>query len=114
MTEVPLVYFYATMVISEKAFKKIAPEDQKVVRSILEATFKEVDKLNRKDNEDAYKALTSQGIEFVTPTEADLKNWQTKAQNAIGDFVTMDGGVSRETMDTVLAILDEYRKQDAQ
>ncbi len=40
LTEVPLLYTYGLLVISDKAFGKLSEEDQELVREVLNRTFK--------------------------------------------------------------------------
>ncbi|MET0045398.1 MAG: TRAP transporter substrate-binding protein DctP, partial [Candidatus Thiodiazotropha sp. 6PLUC3] len=65
LTQVPLAYLYATLVIKEKAFSKLSAADQELVKQTLSSTFVNLNRQNRADNIAALSALKKQGIEFV-------------------------------------------------
>ena len=73
LVDEPLVYLYATMAIDRKAFERISPTDQTVVREVMSDVFHRLDQQNRKDDAAAREALKKQGIKFVTPTPDSLK-----------------------------------------
>ncbi len=73
ITDTPLMYLYGVLAIDRRAFKRIKPADQKIVREIMGQVFVELNKQNRIDNENARLALTTQGLEFVPLNEADFK-----------------------------------------
>jgi len=82
LMDTPLSYFYALLAIEKKAFNNISPDDQKIVRDVMENTFKEIDKQNRDDNINAKKALKNQGIDFITPSDQTLYDWHAVGKNA--------------------------------
>ncbi|MCX6128627.1 MAG: hypothetical protein NTX25_06125, partial [Proteobacteria bacterium] len=63
---------------------------------------------SRRENEEAKTLLKSNGIEFLKPSEADIKKFQTYAENvykkSIGDTY------SKDLFDKVQAILKTMRK----
>src|SRR3569833_2317208 len=73
LVDEPLVYLYATMAIDRKAFDRISPTDQAVVREVRGGVFRTRDQQNRKDDASARDALKKQGIKFVTPTSDSLQ-----------------------------------------
>lgn len=112
MTDLPLLYFYATLAIDKKVFNKLSAEDQKIVRDIMTATFKEIDKQNRKDNEAAFAALKKQGIEVITPSEEQLQEWRSLARKAEQTYLTK-GHISKQIADQLEQLLKAYRSQQA-
>ncbi|MES9945815.1 MAG: TRAP transporter substrate-binding protein DctP [Candidatus Thiodiazotropha sp.] len=83
LTQVPLAYLYATLVLKEKTFNKLEKGDQSILKQILESTFDKIDQQNRKDNEQALLALKKQGIEFVSPSASQQQAWETHANSTI-------------------------------
>jgi len=108
ITDLPLVYFYGVLAISDKAFKKLSAKDQATVRKIMTAAFKAINTQNRKDNESAYKALTAQGIKSITPNAAQIKAWEVKATASIGNYLK-EGGISQEAYNEVANAIKEFR-----
>ncbi len=110
ITDIPLLYFYMVLAIDKKAINKISPADQKIVRQVMGKTFTQIDQQNRKDNIQAFKALQQQGIELVTPTPQQSKDWIQAAQKATDKMVN-DGQVSTNMLKALEGHLKDYRQQ---
>ena len=65
VTRVPLVYTLGYMAIDKKSFDKISAEDQAIVREVMSKTYKNFDRVNLVDNENAFEALVNSGIRQV-------------------------------------------------
>ncbi|HEX4870076.1 MAG TPA: TRAP transporter substrate-binding protein DctP [Moraxellaceae bacterium] len=104
-TDLPLSYFVGTLAIDKKAFSRLEPADQAVVREVMTRVFREIDQQNRKDNESAYAALLKQGIKPVKPTAADVAEWEKNSEAATAQMIK-DGIVSAgaaQQLNTLLA-----------
>jgi TRAP-type transport system periplasmic protein len=110
MTDLPLLYFYATLAIEKKSFDKLTPADQATVREVLFDTFKQIDAQNRKDNVAAFDVIRKQGIAITEPTAQERTLWQQKSENAVKSYVD-SGYISKAAYDRVIQLLNEYRKQ---
>ena len=110
MMDVPLVYIYGVMAIDKKAWRRISDDDQVVVRERLNALFESIDRVNRTDNQNAYKALIAQGIKTTTPTEEELIEWQEVSNRSVGNLVET-GEITAEILMRYQALLDEFRSQ---
>ena len=109
ITDMPLVYFYGVLAISEKAFNKINSEDQTIVRRIMSDAFKKIDAQNRKDNESAFAALKAQGIKLIKPDQQQMSSWQEKTNASISNYLK-EGGISEAAFNEVIAVLAEAKK----
>lgn len=112
MTDLPLLYFYATLAIDKKAFGKLTPADQATVRKVLTDTFRQIDAQNRKDNVAAFDALKKQGITITTPDAQQRTLWLQKSDAAVKSYVD-SGYVSQAAFDRVTRLLSDYRAQHA-
>ncbi len=65
LTDTPLSYFFATLVIDRRAFERIDLADQAIVRKLMSETFGRIDAQNRRDNVSALAALSGEHIAFV-------------------------------------------------
>lgn len=110
VTELPVLYFYAAFAISEKAFKKIQPGDQKIVRDIIGKAFKTLDTQNRKDNIAAFKALQDSGISLHKPDAAQLQKWMSIAGQSRQNFANA-AGINPAKVDEVLKLIQQQRAQ---
>jgi TRAP-type C4-dicarboxylate transport system substrate-binding protein len=82
VTDTPLLYIYGSLIVDRRAFDKLAPADQAVVREIMGQAFKEIDRQNRVDHLGARDALKREGIEFVTVTPEQVAQWEKVADTA--------------------------------
>lgn len=112
ITDAPLSYFFAMLTVSKKAFKKIKPEDQVIVKQVMADTFKEINAQNRIDNESAREALKKQGISFVSLSGDMLKNWQDTARQAIERF-TKENTLDANMLNQIQEVLSAYRKSNS-
>lgn len=109
LTEMPLLYGWATLVISKSAMKKLKASDQKVVAEVLQRTFKDIDLQNQKDNSAALDALKTQGITFVQPNNVQIAEWKKLAQLSHAELIA-NGLNSKEMYDLVKKYIAEYNK----
>jgi TRAP-type C4-dicarboxylate transport system substrate-binding protein len=87
LTEVPLTYFFGTLVIEKKSFVKLSAADQQLMRDVMGRIFKEINQQNRKDNLSAYNALLKQGIKVIKPSTAELTEWNKTGDTASAEMV---------------------------
>ena len=112
LMDVPLLYVYALMVIDKKDFDKLSPPDRQIVRETMDATFDKLDKINRKDNIEALKALKSQGIDFVELSEDTVAIWKNGVAN-IPEQLIENGRLSKDIFDSLTEHLKNYRSSHA-
>ena len=112
ITELPVVYFSAQLVISDKAFQKAKPQDQKIIREELTKVFDHIDKKNRIDNVAAMAALKGQGIKVITPTAEELVDWY-KIRNIALDVNNKNKMFSPAALKMLDEHLKTYRTQHA-
>lgn len=109
VTDEPLAYLYGTMIVQAKAFTRLKPEDQQIVREVIGAVYKDLNTINRRDNTEALKALRNQGIQFVPTDKNDQGNWRTmltKTEAKIG----REGILSQSIIDTLKKHLSDFRQ----
>lgn len=109
ITDSPLAYLYGSLVIRRKAFERIAPADQAIVREVMSAVFDRMNRANREDSESALNALRAQGIELVSPDLQEREHWRNSVDTAMNKLL-QNGLFSIEVMRQVEGLLDNYRK----
>jgi len=112
ITDMPIVYIYALLIIDKKAFLKLQPGDQKIVREIMTQAFDKIGKQNRSDNLAAYQALKNQGIKYIKPSVASLKEWNNTAKAAT-ENIRKESGMSVNAIDEFLMHINNFRTQQA-
>jgi TRAP-type C4-dicarboxylate transport system substrate-binding protein len=106
--ELPLLYVYGLLTMSEKSFNKLEPAEQAIVREELSAVVAEVDASARKDHESATAALTKQGIAWIKPDAAELNEWLDLAAKARARLIA-NGYVSAQLYNEVEQVLAKVR-----
>jgi len=110
VTRVPLVYTFGFMAVDKKTFDKIDPADQAVVREVMDRIYKNFDKVNLVDNENAYEALLNSGIEAVEFDQAayvETRAMLLASNRQMGE----QGKFSLDIYDEMMRYVDEYRNQ---
>lgn len=110
MTDVPLLYTYGMLAISNKYFDRLSAADQQVVEAVLSETFARLDKESRTENIAAYEAIQNQGLSLVQPSAEELHEWRSYADKATSQLVK-DGEISQAMLDRLQRLLEEARTQ---
>lgn len=113
ITDMPLVYIYSMLVMDRKAYERMDAGDQIIVREILGKTFAEIDRDNRRSNVAAYQALLSQGLEEVSPTDENRREWLSMAEISVKELIRI-GGITTETYSILMTHLNTIRQQSGQ
>ncbi len=111
VTNIPLAYIYATLLINKDEFVKIEKKDQEIVRKVMTSVFRDIDRQNRKDNEAAFSALSEQGVEIIQPEGKTIDKWNMKGKLA-REEVTADGQISNITVEEVEKVLKLIRNKE--
>ncbi|MDJ0862245.1 MAG: TRAP transporter substrate-binding protein DctP [Gammaproteobacteria bacterium] len=112
LTDVPLSYVVGLLVLDDKAFRRLKPEDQAVVREVMGRTMKRLDEINRADNDNARRALAGQGVEFVRPMGEELSRWRAIADQAT-ERLGEQGAYTKEMYQIIDKHLTTFRSMTA-
>ena len=110
--DLPFMYIYSPLVVSERALRGIEPADLAVLHRFVGEAVAEADRLNRVDHDGSWKALRREGLEFVTPTPAEVNEWRTVAATAMQIWVD-EGLISKPMYDRLEALLAKIRSGHA-
>jgi TRAP-type C4-dicarboxylate transport system substrate-binding protein len=109
LTDVPLMYVFGFLAVDRKAFDKLRPGDQAILRETVGAAAARLDAENRVGEQKAKEALRSHGIEFVTASsEAELQRWRDISARAVTK-IRETGRYSEAMLSEVLRRVEEYR-----
>ncbi len=78
--DLPILMTAGTLGIDQRAFNRLTPADQALVRSAFADALGRIESLNRQDNEAARAALAGQGISLNPPTAAQAEAWRSIAE----------------------------------
>lgn len=108
VSNLPLVYTLATMVIDKRAFSSISDADQATVREILTAVYDDFDSQNKEDNIQAEEALAANGLKFIDLQPEIIASWREAARQA-NEKMAEKGLFSKDLLNALLSYLEEYR-----
>jgi TRAP-type C4-dicarboxylate transport system substrate-binding protein len=107
-TDMPVIYSYGSIILTDKAFGRLTEEDQKIVREVLTKVSKRLDERTRQDNREARDALAKQGIEFLEMSSEAEDEWRTVAVESTKALLEQ-GVFSQEMVDELEKLLASYR-----
>jgi TRAP-type C4-dicarboxylate transport system substrate-binding protein len=108
LTDLPITYAYGATLIGERAFARIGPDDQQVVREVLAEVSAALDRSSRQDNLRAREALARQGVSFVNPTDEARRRWDEVAAEATLEL-TEQQGYDPELVSQIQEQLEAFR-----
>ncbi len=112
VTNIPIMYIYSMLTMDKRAFNSMAEADQNVVREVMDRIFQQVDADSRADNDKAYAALLTQGLNEIRPQLGQLESWRKTARASV-DSLVASHELSQESVDLFLQYLDTIRSNGA-
>jgi len=108
VTDVPVAYVYAALLIEKRAFDRLSPEDQAVVREVMEGIYRKFDQNGVLDNDAAMQALLDSGLERVEPDPAEVAEWR-QIVNRSHETLASEGSFDARLLEQIQSSLAEYR-----
>lgn len=112
ITDVPVAYVYAALLIDKRAFGRLQPGDQAVVREVMEGIYRKFDQSGVIDNDAAMQALLDSGLELVEADRAEVGEWR-EIVNASHDRLAREGVFDPALLQQARALLAERRAEAA-
>jgi len=109
ITNVPVAYVYAALLIDRKAFARIGPEDQQVVREVMEGIYRKFDQNGVRDNDQALQALLESGLQMVEPDPAEMSQWREIVSRSHRQLAR-EGVFDATLLGRVEQLLEDYRE----
>lgn len=106
--DLPIMYIYGMLVVDKRALRGVAEADLAALRRIMVPAVATADRQNRADHENVLAVLKNQGLQFITLTPAELRDWQGFAAAASEQWVE-EGVISAEIHATLQRHLAELR-----
>jgi len=109
ITDAPIVYVYAALLIDGKAFGRLSAIDQQVVREVMEGIYRKFDQNGVRDNDQALQALLESGLQMVQPTPAEVVQWREIVSRS-HQQLARDGVFDITLLQRMQTLLDDYRE----
>lgn len=110
ITDLPLAYVYAAILIDRKAFERLQPNDQKVVHEVLERVYRGIDASGNEDNISALKALQDSGLQLVSPDPNEAEKWREAVNKSLQKYANA-GEIDTVLLQQMLQLLADYRSR---
>jgi len=112
ITELPIAYIYAAMLIDSKAFAKLSAQDQSIVREVMEGIYRKFDQNGVTENNKALQALLENGLQMIVPDAADVSQWRGVVDASNRDLAK-EGAFDPALLDRMQSLIREYRENAA-
>ena len=109
ITNVPVAYVYAALLIDSKAFNRIKPDDQQVVREVMEGIYRKFDQNGVRDTDAAMRALLESGLQVVEPDADEVAQWRDIVSRSHRQLAS-DGVFHAGLLERMESLLEGYRK----
>ena len=110
VTDTPLAYLFATLVVDKRAFDQLNPADQAVMREVMGGIYDYFNHQSRKDNQEAFAALINHGLQSVKPSPEEEVLWRRKAE-AVKLKLKKDGAFSADLYGEMEGYLSDFRSR---
>ncbi|MCJ7815272.1 MAG: TRAP transporter substrate-binding protein DctP [Xanthomonadales bacterium] len=108
ITELPIAYVYAAMLIDKKAFLRLSSEDQAIAREVMEGIYRKFDQNGVIENNKALQALLENGLQMVSPDTADVNQWRSIVNDS-NRKLAADGAFDPALLDRMQVLIREYQ-----
>ena len=108
ITELPLAYIFAMLIVDKKYFDRIQPGDQAVVREVMERVYRGFDLQGNEDNIKAYQALLDDGMKSVSPDQGQIPEWRSAVQRS-NHQIAEEGIVDVALLNEIECYVSAYR-----
>jgi TRAP-type C4-dicarboxylate transport system substrate-binding protein len=108
ITDVPVAYVYAALLIDKGTFLRASEADQQVVREVMEGIYRKFDRNGVRENDQALEALLESGLERVTPDPAEVEEWR-RIVSASHRELASQGVFDAALYERIQQLLGEYR-----
>jgi len=108
MSDMPVTHALSAVVVTQKSLSKVSEADAAVLREITNTNLADLTKKTRVQNQEAIEEMKKEGMEIVPVDEAARREFVSKGRAAWSEGV--DVLYSRELLDRVSAIVEDYRK----
>jgi TRAP-type C4-dicarboxylate transport system substrate-binding protein len=108
ITELPIAYVYAAMLIDKQAFSKLSVEDQAITREVMEGIYRKFNQNGVTDNDKALQALLENGLQMVLPDTANVNEWRSIVNDS-NRALARAGAFDEALLDRMQALIREYQ-----
>jgi TRAP-type C4-dicarboxylate transport system substrate-binding protein len=109
VTELPINYTVGAFLIDRRAFDRVAPEHQKILKAVSRRHMRKLSVETRDQNLEAVTVMKAHGLEFVAPLESGIKDFESLVDETIVELAGK--AFSRQSLTLVNQYLGEFRQR---
>ena len=109
LTKLQLAYSVGGLIVKNKTFDGLSPEDRQTVKQTFEKALNELSAKTRQDNEEALKIMEKEGVRIVVPSPEAVEKFRAMSRQVIASLERRL--VSQEMLDRAMKIIDEYKSK---
>ncbi|OHD13352.1 MAG: hypothetical protein A2086_14640 [Spirochaetes bacterium GWD1_27_9] len=110
IADFPITFMIGSCVVDKKMFYSLTKEQQTLMRNLFKENFGKLAQKVRQDNDKARISLEKQGIKFIPVDDKQKQRFVEVCTNAYK--VLTEKEYSKEMLDKVLKVVDEYRNSN--
>jgi TRAP-type C4-dicarboxylate transport system substrate-binding protein len=107
VTDVPLAYIGGGLIISNRAFSRLSPQDQEITRKVCAKYLRRLTEKTRKDNREALDLMLKRGVQLLTIEPGDVNHFKELFDQAMADVDPKF--LPRQALQKVKKALEGYR-----
>jgi TRAP-type C4-dicarboxylate transport system substrate-binding protein len=108
VTDFPIVYAYAAIVVEKKIMDRLSDGDRAVVTEVLTRINQGFDEESQVENASAREAMIANGIEFLQPDTGAISSWRDRVL-ATNQAQVEEGMLSKPMFEELSAHIGDYR-----
>ena len=107
ITDVPLAYIGGGLIISNKVFSRLSPQDQEITRKVTAKYLRRLTDRTREDNQQALDLMFKRGVQKLTTEPDELNHFKELFDQALAELDPKF--LPKNTLQKVRKTLEEYR-----
>ncbi len=108
MTDLPLLYLVGALVVTQKSFNRLSPENQKILLAVCSEHMERLKQIIRRENQEAIQVMVRHGVKLVKLPPDQIARFKEIARKAMAR--QMGKSFSPEVKKQVTDLLEAYRK----
>ncbi len=108
LVKVPILYTMGTLTLNKRDFKKLSKADQSIVIEVFGRVANDIYDRNISDDNEAFTALSEQGIKIIEPKGKNLESWQA-LEKEVQNLVLTTGNYSPDLLSAMQKLIGTYK-----
>ena len=108
VTDFPVVFAFGLLAMDKRAFGKLTPDHQVIVRDTFTKLATQLDQRDVEENAEAAAALRKSGLAYLEPSPEEVRRWQQAFEGVFPKIIS-EAGMSLELHERIMKLLEQFR-----